>query len=123
MRRRKMTMKRAINYIRKYEAEKYDDYDRRDKLTYRERTANEHARYVLNDLIKELEKQDSKPALVDENAKIDLAGEKEKADVRVIGNGEVSEEIVHRSRTGLTEKVPEVHTELSETGTAEASEG
>ena len=111
-----------IEKIRRY-AEKYDDYDRRDKLTYRERTANEHARYVLDDLIKELEKQEEKLVLVDENAKIDLAGEKEKADVRVIGNGEVSEENVHRSRTGLTEKVPEVHAELSETGTAKASEG
>lgn len=109
-----------IEKIRRY-AEKYDDYDRRDKLTYRERTANEHARYVLDDLIKELEKPE-KP-LVDENAKIDLSGEKEKADVRVIGNGEVSEENVHRSRTGLAEKVPEVHSKLSETGTAETSKG
>ena len=109
-----------IEKIRRY-AEKYDDYDRRDKLTYRERMANEHARYVLDDLIKELEKPE-KP-LVDENAKIDLSGEKEKADVRVIGNGEVSEENVHRSRTGLAEKVPEVHSKLSETGTAETSKG
>ena len=48
-----------IEKIRRY-AEKYDDYDRRDKLTYRERTANEHARYVLDDLIKDLEKQEEK---------------------------------------------------------------
>ena len=123
MRRRKMTMKKAINYIRKYEAEKYDDYDRRDKLTYRERTANEHARYVLDDLIKELEKQEEKPVLVDENAKIDLAGEKEKADVGIIRNGEVLAENVHGSGIGLAEKVPEIHTELSETGTAETSKG
>ena len=116
-------MKRAINYIRKYEAEKYDDYDRRDKLTYRERTANEHARYVLDDLIKELEKQEEKPVLVDENAKIDLAGEREKADVGINRDGEVPTEAVHGSRTGLTEKIPEVHAELSATGTAKASEG
>ena len=116
-------MKRAINYIRKYEAEKYDDYDRRDKLTYRERTANEHARYVLDDLIKELEKQEKKPVLVDENAKIDLAGEREKADVGINRDGEVPAEAVHGSGIGLAEKVPEVHSKLSETGTAETSKG
>ena len=112
MRRRKMTMKRAINYIRKYEAEKYDDYDRRDKLTYRECTANEHARYVLDDLIKELEKQEEKPVLVDENAKIDLAGEKEKADVGINRDGEVPAEAVHGSRAGSEKEVSEVHTGL-----------
>ena len=121
MRRRKMTMKRAINYIRKYEAEKYDDYDRRDKLTYRERTANEHARLVLDDLIKELEKQEEKPVLVDENAKIDLAGEKEKSDVGINGNGEVPTEAVRTGRSGSTEKISEVHTGLSATGSTEES--
>ena len=123
MRRRKMTMKRAINYIRKYEAEKYDDYDRRDKLTYRERTANEHARLVLDALIKELEKQEEKPVLVDENAKIDLAGEKEKADVRVIGNGEVPAESVHTCRERLAKEVSGIHTELSGVGKTEESKG
>lgn len=113
MRRRKMTMKRAINYIRKYEAEKYDDYDRRDKLTYRERTANEHARLVLDDLIIELEKQEEKPTLVDENAKIDLAGEKEKADVGINRDGEVPAEAVHGSRAGSEKEVSEIHTGLS----------
>ena len=116
-------MKRAINYIRKYEAEKYDDYDRRDKLTYRERTANEHARLVLDDLIKELEKQEEKPALVDENAKIDLAGEKEKADVRVNRDGEVPAEAVHTGRSGSTKEVSEIHAGLSATGSTEKSEG
>ena len=115
-------MKRAINYIRKYEAEKYDDYDRRDKLTYRERTANEHARYVLDDLIKALEASEEKP-IIDENAKIDLAGEKEKADVGINGNGEVPAEAVRTGRSGSTEKVPEVHAGLSEVRSTEESKG
>lgn len=125
-----------IEKIRRY-AEKYDDYDRRDKLSYRERTANEHARYVLDDLIKELEnekpendvdlikvlEQDSKPVLVDENAKIDLAGEKEKADVGINRDGEVPAEAVHAGREGFTKEVPEIHAGLSATGSTEKSEG
>ena len=104
-------MKRAINYIRKYEAEKYDDYDRRDKLTYRERTANEHARYVLDDLVKALEASEEKP-IIDENAKIDLAGEKEKADVGVNRDGKVPAEAVHGSGAGSEKEVSEVHAGL-----------
>ena len=111
MRRRKMTMKRAINYIRKYEAEKYDDYDRRDKLTYRERTANEHARFVLDDLISVLEKQES-----------DLAGEKEIADVGINRDGEIPAEDVHGSRPRPAKEVSEIHTGLSKTGSTETSE-
>ena len=113
-------MKRAINYIRKYEAEKYDDYDRRDTLSYRERTANEHARLVLDDLIKELEKQEEKP-IIDENAKIDLAGEKEKADVGVNRDGKVPAEDVHGSRPRPAKEVSEIHTGLSEVRSTETS--
>ena len=109
-----------IEKIRRY-AEKYDDYDRRDKLTYRERMANEHARHVLDDLIKELEKPE-KP-IIDENARIDLAGEKEKADVRVIGNGEVPAEAIRTSRSGLAKEVSEVHAGLSEVRSTEESKG
>lgn len=115
-------MKRAINYleaIRKYEIEKYDDYDRRNELTMRERMANENARNVLEGLLKHLE------GLNAEEPKEEKQAEevKENSNVGTDGNGEVSAEAVHGSGIGLAEKVPEIHTELSETGTAETSKG
>ena len=127
-------MKNIIEKIQKYAAEKYDDYDRRDKLSYKERTANEHARAVIDDLVTalkamtvdakiEADKAETVPQYIADNAKIDLAGEKEKADVGIIRNGEVLAENVHGSGIGLAEKVPEIHSKLSETGTAETSKG
>ena len=105
-------MKSIIEKIQKYAIEKYDDYDRRDKLSLRERMVNEHARYVLDDLIKVLEASEEKP-IIDENAKIDLAGEKEKADVGVNRDGKVPAEAVHGSGAGSEKEVSEIHTGLS----------
>ena len=130
--------KEGMNFIitemELYAIEKYDDYDRRDKISLRERMANEQARAVIEDLVKamkavavdaaiEADKVETAQQYIADDAKIDLAGEKEKADVGINRDGEVPAEAVHRSRTGLTEKVPEIHAELSETGTAEASKG
>lgn len=106
-------MKSIIEKIQKYAIDKYDDYDRRDKLSLRERMTNEHARYVLDDLIKALEASEEKP-IIDENAKIDLAGEKEKADVGINRDGEVPAEAVHTSRKRSKEEVSETHAGLSE---------
>lgn len=100
--RRKKKMKRAINYlkaIKEYEIEKYDDYDRRNGLSMRERMANEEARNVLEKLLKHLE------SLNDEV--------KENEDVRTDGDGEVPAETVLDSRAGSEEEVSEVHAGLS----------
>ena len=104
-------MKRAINYleaIKKYEIEKYDDYDRRNELTLKERMANENARNVLEGLLKHLE------GLGAEEPKEEKKAEevKENSNVGTDGNGEVSAEAVPSSRAGSEEKVSEVHTGL-----------
>ena len=104
-------MKRAINYfeaIKKYEIEKYDDYDRRNDLTLKERMANENARNVLEGLLKHLE------GLNVEEPKEEKKAEevKENSNVGTDGNGEVPAEAVHGSRAGSEEKVSEVHAGL-----------
>lgn len=96
-------MKRAINYleaIKKYEIEKYDDYDRRNELSTRERMANEAARDVLEGLLKHLEALNAEEV-------------KESKDVGTDGNGEVSAEAVHGSRAGSEKEVSEIHTGFS----------
>ena len=96
-------MKRAINYleaIKKYEIEKYDDYDRRNELTMRERMANEEARNVLEGLLNHLEALNAEEV-------------KESKDVGTDGNGEVPAEAVRTGRSGSTKEVSEVHTGLS----------
>lgn len=112
-------MKRAINYIeaiKKYSADKYDDYENKDKLTMRERMANESARDVLEKLVKHLE------AMNEEEPKESKADEvKENSNVGANGDGKVPAEAVHGSRTRSAEKVPEVHTGLSKTGSTETS--
>lgn len=104
-------MKRAINYfeaIKKYEIEKYDDYDRRNELSMKERMANENARNVLEGLLKHLE------GLNAEEPKEEKQAEevKENSNVGTDGNGEVSAEAVHGSRAGSEKEVSEVHTGL-----------
>ena len=104
-------MKRAINYfeaIKKYEIEKYDDYDRRNNLTLKERMANESARNVLEGLLKHLE------GLNAEEPKEEKKAEevKENSNVGTDGNGEVPAEAVHGSRAGSEKEVSEVHTGL-----------
>ena len=104
-------MKRAINYfeaIKKYEIEKYDDYDRRNNLTLKERMANESARNVLEGLLKHLE------GLNAEEPKEEKQAEevKENSNVGTDGNGKVSAEAVHGSRAGSEKEVSEVHAGL-----------
>ena len=96
-------MKRAINYleaIKKYEIEKYDDYDRRNELTMRERMANEEARNVLEGLLNHLEALNAEEV-------------KESKDVGTDGDGTVSAEAVHTSRKRSEKEVSEVHAGLS----------
>lgn len=96
-------MKRAINYleaIKKYEIEKYDDYDRRNELTMRERMANEEARNVLEGLLNHLETLNAEEV-------------KESKDVGTDGDGEVPAKAVHGSRTGSEKEVSEIHAGLS----------
>lgn len=119
-----------ITEIQFYAVEKYDDYDRKDKLTLKERMANEHARAVINDLVKAMKAiavdaaiEADKVETKEENMRIDLAGEKEKADVGTNGNGEVPAEVVRTGREGLAEEVPEIHAGLSATGSTEESKG
>ena len=105
-------MKRAINYleaIKKYEIEKYDDYDRRNDLTLKERMANENARNVLEGLLKHLEGLNAEEPK--EEKKADEV--KENSNVGTDGNGEVSAEAVHAVRSRSAEEVPEIHTGLS----------
>ena len=105
-------MKRAINYleaIKKYEIEKYDDYDRRNELTMRERMANEEARNVLEGLLKHLEELNAEEPKEEKQAD----EVKENEDVRADGNGEVPAEAVHGSRAGSEKEVSEVHAGLS----------
>lgn len=104
-------MKRAIYYIeaiKKYSADKYDDYESKDKLTMRERMANESARDVLEKLVKHLEamnEEEPKESKVDEV--------KENSNVGTDGNGEVPAKAVHGSRTGSEKEVSEIHAGLS----------
>lgn len=105
-------MKRAINCleaIKKYEIEKYDDYDRRSDLTLKERMANESARNVLEGLLKHLETLNAEEPKEEKQAE----EVKENSNVGTDGNGEVSAEAVHGSRAGSEEKVSEVHAGLS----------
>lgn len=107
-------MKRAINYfeaIKKYEIEKYDDYDRRNDLTMKERMANESARNVLEGLLKHLE------GLSAEEPKEEKQADevKENSNVGTDGNGETLAEDVHAVRPRSAEEVPEIHAGLSET--------
>ena len=95
-------MKRAINYleaIKKYEIEKYDDYDRRNELNMRERMANEEARNVLEGLLKHLETLNADEV-------------KESEHVGTDGDGGVPAEAVHGSRAGSEKEVSEVHAGL-----------
>lgn len=104
-------MKRAINYfeaIKKYEIEKYDDYDRRNELTMRERMANEEARNVLEGLLNHLEALNAEEV-------------KESKDVRTDGDGEIPAETVLDSRPRPAKEVSEVHSGLSKTGSTETS--
>ena len=126
--------KEGMNFIitemQFYAVEKYDDYDRKDKLTLKERMANEQARAVIDDLVKAMKAvavdaaiEADKVETAEENMRIDLAGEKEKSDVGINGNGEVPAEAVRTGRSGSTEKVSEVHTGLSEVRSTEESKG
>ena len=105
-------MKRAINYfeaIKKYEIEKYDDYDRRNELTMRERMANESARNVLEGLLKHLEALNAEEPQEEKKAE----EVKENSNVGTDGDGSVPAEAVHGSRAGSEKEVSEVHTGLS----------
>lgn len=98
-------MKRAINYlkaIKEYEIEKYDDYDRRNELSMRERMANEEARNVLEGLLNHLEALNAEEV-------------KESKDVGTDGDGEIPEEDVHTVRSRSAEEVSEIHSGFSET--------
>lgn len=104
-------MKRAINYlkaIKEYEIKKYDDYDRRNDLTMKERMANESARNVLEGLLKHLEGLNAEEPKEEKQAD----EVKENSNVGTDGNGEVSAKAVHGSRAGSEEEVSEVHAGL-----------
>lgn len=102
-------MNYIIEEIQKYSA-KYDDYDRKDKLSLRERMANENARIILSDLSEKM-----KAAAVDAMITADKAAEdeeKEQADVGINGNGEVSAKTVCTSRLRPAETLSQIHTGL-----------
>ena len=117
--------KEGMNFIitemELYAIKKYDDYDRRDKISLKERMANEQARAVIEDLVKAMKavavdaaiEADKAPRYIADDAKIDLAGEKEKADVGINRDGEVPAEAVHTSGKRSKEEVSEIHTGLS----------